>query len=191
MADFTLEIVRNIGRSLNTDHNLETFRTDHKLAAVLILVYQGRSEPEIILTRRSASLPNHAGQISFPGGNVSTKDQSPVETALREAEEEIALTRESVEILGILDTTVVPSGFAVAPVLAIVDELPPLQPNPGEVDEIFSLPLSLACDLTRYRTDFLVRDGRKREFYVLDYEHYYIWGATAKMLRTLGQIFKN
>ncbi len=191
MADFTLEIVRNIGRSLNTDHNLETFRTDHKLAAVLILIYQGRSEPEIILTRRSASLPNHAGQISFPGGNVSTKDQSPVETALREAEEEIALTRESVEILGILDTTVVPSGFAVAPVLAVVDEVPPLQPNPGEVDEIFSLPLSLVCDLNRYRTDFLVRDGRKREFYVLDYEHYYIWGATAKMLRTLGQIFKN
>jgi 8-oxo-dGTP pyrophosphatase MutT (NUDIX family) len=191
MANFTLEIVRDIGRSLDTDHNLETFKTNHKLAAVLILVYQGCSEPEIILTRRSAFLPIHAGQISFPGGNVSTKDKSPVETALREAEEEIALIRELVEILGILDTTVIPSGFAVAPVLGVVDELPTLQPNPREVDEIFSLPLSLACDLNRYRTDFLVRDGKKRKFYVLDYEGYYIWGATAKMLRTLGQLFKD
>jgi len=188
MADYSIQLIRDIGTSLNTDHSLAEYESGHRLAAVLILIFPGQVEPEVILTRRSEHLPTHAGQISFPGGNISQVDDGPVDTALREAREEIALVSDPVEILGVLDITLLPSGFAVAPVLGITDNLPALTPNPSEVDEIFSIPLSLVCDLDQYRKDFLERDGNIREFYVLDYKDYYIWGATAKMLRTLAKV---
>jgi 8-oxo-dGTP pyrophosphatase MutT (NUDIX family) len=180
--------IKELTVDLNTDHSLEQYRDEHRLAAVLILVVQGLDEPEIILTRRSANLSNHAGQISFPGGTVEDADIDPVFTALREASEEIDLQKNDVEILGILNTTTLPSGFAVSPVLAVMHSSPVLTANPDEVDEIFSIPLSLICDLSLYGQDSLTRDGIRREFYFLNYEEYYIWGATAKMLRTLAKI---
>lgn len=188
MADYSIQLIRDIATSLTTEHSLAEYESEHRLAAVLILIFQGQLEPEIILTRRSDHLPTHAGQISFPGGNINQEDDGPVETALREAREEIALVSDPVEILGVLDVTLLPSGFAVAPVLGITDKLPELTPNPGEVDEIFSIPLSLVCDLDQYRKDVFEKDGSVREFYVLDYKDYYIWGATAKMLRTLAKL---
>ena len=121
---------------------LNKYRDRHRLAAVLILIYQGSHEPEIILTQRSSSLTNHAGQISFPGGTVEEGDSDPVHTALREAREEIDLQEHEVEVLGIMETTTLPSGFAIAPVLGVMESLPRLTANPGEVEEIFSIPLS-------------------------------------------------
>ena len=119
MPDLSLDHLREFAKFLNTDHNLDAYRDNHRLAAVLIIIYQGQSGLEIILTRRSEQLPTHAGQISFPGGSIDDKDDNPVATALREAEEEISLERSAIEILGILDETLLPSGFAVAPVLGI------------------------------------------------------------------------
>ena len=115
-------------------------------------------------------------------------DPDPVHTALREAREEIALEESQVEVLGILDVDLLPSGFAVAPVLAVMESRPRLTANPDEVAEIFTIPLSIACDLSRYGQDFLIRNGRKRVFYVLEVDDYYIWGATARMLRSLAKI---
>lgn len=180
------QLIERSGR-LTIDHTLHEYQDDHKLAAVLILVHPGQHEPEIILTRRSNSLSNHAGQISFPGGSIEEGDNDPVHTALREAQEEVALELSHVDVLGILDITVLPSGFAVAPVLAVSSRIPELTPNPAEVEEIFSVPLSLVSDISSYRKDSLIRNGQRREFLILDFEDYYIWGATAKMLHSLAQ----
>ena len=186
MTVLSITELKNLTAGLGTDHSLEQYRDRHRLAAVLILIYQGSHEPEIILTQRSSSLTNHAGQISFPGGTVEEADRDPVHTALREAREEIDLNEEGVEILGIMETITLPSGFAIAPVLGVMESLPVMSANPGEVAEIFSIPLSLANDLSRYQMDFLERDGKRRDFYILEHKDYYIWGATANMLRTLA-----
>lgn len=186
MTVLSITELKNLTAGLGTDHSLEQYRDRHRLAAVLILIYQGSHEPEIILTQRSSSLTNHAGQISFPGGTVEEGDSDPVHTALREAREEIDLQEHEVEVLGIMETTTLPSGFAIAPVLGVMESLPWLTANPGEVEEIFSIPLSLANDLSRYQMDFLEKDGLRRDFYYLQHDSYYIWGATAKMLRELA-----
>jgi len=180
------QLIERSGK-LTIDHTLHEYHEEHRLAAVLILVYPGKHEPEIILTKRSNQLSNHAGQISFPGGSIDPGDTDPVHTALREAQEEVALEVNLVNVLGILDVTLLPSGFAVAPVLAVSESSPVLTPNPAEVEEIFSIPLSLACDTANYRKDSLIRGGQRREFLILDYEERYIWGATAKMLHSLAQ----
>lgn len=190
-GDYSIARLRELGARLDTAHTLETYSADHRLAAVLILAFPGPGEPHIVLTRRTAHLPNHAGQISFPGGSIDAADRDPIHTALREAREEIALDERTVDVLGILDITVLPSGFAVAPVLAVTEHPPVLVPNPGEVEEIFSIPLSMVSDLSRYGRDSLVRDGQRREFYYLNYGDYYIWGATARMLRTLARLLQH
>jgi len=186
MTVLSIAELKRLTFDLGSDHTLEQYRDRHRLAAVLILVYQGIYEPEIILTRRSRTLANHAGQISFPGGTVDESDTDPVYTALREAREEIDLQENEVEVLGILETTTLPSGFAIAPVVGVVESLPVLTANPAEVEEIFSIPLSLANDLYCYQMDFLEKDGLRRDCYYIQHKDYYIWGATAKMLRRLA-----
>lgn len=187
MPAHTIDQLKALTVNLDTAHELDRFGAEHRQAAVLILLYPGPQGLEILLTRRSDTLSNHAGQISFPGGSVDAGDPDPVHTALREAREEVGLVSADVEILGILDVTLLPSGFAVAPVLAVTRQAPALVANPAEVAEIFSLPLSLAADLAAYRQDVLVRDGLRREFFYLEYGDYYIWGATANMLRALAR----
>jgi 8-oxo-dGTP pyrophosphatase MutT (NUDIX family) len=182
---------KTLTRNLDMEHGLSGFSENHRLAAVLILVYPGEDGLNIILTRRTEHLPHHAGQISFPGGSVEPGDASPVHTALREAREEVALDDNLVEVLGVLDITLLPSGFAVAPVLAVTETLPALSPCPEEVAEIFSIPLSVIADLELYQEDYVERDGERRDFYYLNYQDYYIWGATARMLLTLGRFLKS
>jgi 8-oxo-dGTP pyrophosphatase MutT (NUDIX family) len=183
--------LRQLAAGLTMEHALDQHSDEHRLAAVLILVYPGQDEPHVVLTRRTSHLSNHAGQISFPGGSVDADDLDPVHTALREAREEIALDDRTVDVLGILDITVLPSGFAVAPVLAVMDAQPVLQANPHEVEEIFSIPLSMISDLSRYGRDSLERDGQRREFFYLYYGDYYIWGATARILRALAELLQD
>lgn len=191
MGDYSIARLRELGARLNTDHTLNDYRADHRLASVLILAYPSELESHIVLTRRTQHLPTHAGQISFPGGSIEADDRDPVHTALREAREEINLNDNEIDILGILEVTLLPSGFAVAPVLAVSDRQPVLQPNPDEVDEIFSIPISIVSDLSLYREDSLERDGIRRQFYYLNYGDYYIWGATAKMLRNLARLLQD
>jgi 8-oxo-dGTP pyrophosphatase MutT (NUDIX family) len=156
-----------------------------RLAAVLILLVPGVDGPELVFTQRSKALPSHAGQISFPGGSVDVSDPDPIFTALRESEEEIGLIRGNVEILGTLDWHDMPSGFTVLPVVAQLVEVQDFVAEPGEVVDIFTLRLEQMLDTDCFKQDSLIINNIKINFYYIDIEGYYIWGATAAMLRKL------
>ncbi len=150
-------------------------------AAVLIAITD-RSEPGLILTRRTASLRRHAGQIAFPGGRIDPGDADAIGAALREAEEEIGLDRSHVRIIGPTDGYKTMSGFDITPVIGVVTPDLALTPQAGEVDAIFEMPLAHALDPANHvvRTgDWL---GRKRDYYEIMWNDHRIWGVTAAML---------
>jgi 8-oxo-dGTP pyrophosphatase MutT (NUDIX family) len=154
---------------------------------VLVLLCPGNSGPVTILTRRSEHLPQHAGQISFPGGRMHRDDANPEATALREAVEETGIDPSCVVVLGRLPVTVVPSsGFAITPVVGWTDACPALQPDPREVAELIECPLELALDPASYKTASMLRDGIEREFWYVEFDGHYVWGATARILRSLA-----
>ncbi|MBM3536431.1 MAG: CoA pyrophosphatase [Alphaproteobacteria bacterium] len=160
-----------------------------KLASVLVPLVVRPDNVTVLLTKRTAHLQAHAGQISFPGGGIEEGDSDAVACALRETEEEIGLTRERVEVVGRLDTYVVRTGFQVTPVVGLVTPPFELQRDEFEVAEVFEVPLSFVLDRRnherRMREDF---GGLKREFWVMPYHEYYIWGATAGMLVNLCEV---
>ncbi len=153
-----------------------------KPAAVLILLVDRPEGLSVMLTQRTEHLLHHAGQISFPGGSAEESDAGPVETALREAEEEIGLDRRHVEIVGFLDLYQTVTGFLITPVVGFVKPPFELSPDSFEVAEIFEMPLSFILDPANHQRRSRVYKGARRRFYVLPYRDYYIWGATAAML---------
>lgn len=167
----------------------EAVPAGNRAAAVLILLCRDAGELCCVLTKRSEGLPNHAGQVSFPGGTRETQDISLLHTALRETEEEIGLRADALEVLGQLPALTLPSGFHVTPFVALSDPLPPLYPSPAEVAEVFTLPLSLLHDAA-FRQGTRYINNIKRDFYYLDFEDYYIWGATAAMLRDMARCMR-
>ncbi len=156
-------------------------------AAVLFPIVQRAGGQTVLLTQRTAHLRDHAGQISFPGGRVETDDPSPVHTALRETEEEIGLAREHVEILGFLPEFYTGTGFRVTPVVALV--IPPfeLAPDPFEVAEVFEVPLAFLLDPANHQRHSMHYRGVLRHFFAMPYGEYFIWGATAGMIRSLSE----
>jgi len=142
----------------------------------------------VLLTQRTAHLAAHAGQISFPGGGVEPQDQDPVDTALRETEEEVGLARERVEVLGHLDTYVTRTGFRVTPVVGIVRPPFTLKPDPYEVAEVFEVPLSFILDPASRIRESREFKGALRHFWAFPYGDRYIWGATAGMLVNLCDV---
>jgi 8-oxo-dGTP pyrophosphatase MutT (NUDIX family) len=154
-------------------------------AAVLIPLIERDDEFHILLTRRTESLRNHAGQISFPGGRIEPEDASVEAAALRESEEEIGLPPERVEILGRLGRWRTGTGFLVYPVVGFVELPVRLRPDPGEVAEIFEVPLSFLLDPANHKPHVFERNGQRHELVAMPYGEYYIWGATAAMLRNL------
>jgi 8-oxo-dGTP pyrophosphatase MutT (NUDIX family) len=158
-----------------------------RIAAVLALLYPRDGVPYLLFTRRSSGLREHRGEISFPGGSHDPADTSLAATALREAWEEIDLAGERVEMLGSLPPlfTVV-SNFWVTPVVGwVAGGLPPLTPNPDEVEEIIEAPLSALADPAIFHTETWVRGGTAREVHFYDYGPYRIWGLTGHILSTL------
>ncbi|MBP6735988.1 MAG: CoA pyrophosphatase [Rhodobacteraceae bacterium] len=152
-------------------------------AAVLVAVWQDR----LILTKRASHLKHHPGQIAFPGGKVEPEDGSPETAALREASEEIALPPETVQIMGRLPAHETVTGFTVTPVLAhIRDAFSPI-PEPGEVDEVFTVPLAHVLNPAQYVVERRLWRGEWRHYYAVPYGPYYIWGATARILRGLAE----
>lgn len=156
-------------------------------AAVLVAFQTGARGPEVLLTKRSSRLRHHPGQIAFPGGKADETDADLVATALREAQEEIALPPALVSVIGTLDTHETITGFTVTPVLARVQAPFTPRAEAGEVDEVFAVPLDFIADLGQYRVEWRRWLGQDRAYYVLPYGPYYIWGATARMLRGLAQ----
>lgn len=152
-------------------------------AAVLIPVLEG-APLDVLLTRRTAHLPAHAGQIAFPGGKIE-RDESPLAAALREAEEEIGLKAGFVEPLGYVEPYETGTGFLVTPVVAQVRPGFTLRPDPAEVDAIFQVPLAFLLDEANHRIETRLWRGAERRFYAIPHEDRYIWGATAGIIRAL------
>lgn len=154
-------------------------------AAVLFPIVQRAGGHTVLLTQRTAHLRDHGGQISFPGGRVEAGDPSPVHTALRETEEEIGLTRDHVEILGFLPEYHTGTGFRVTPVVALLTPPFELAPDPFEVAEVFEVPLAFLLDPANHKRHSLHYRGALRHFFAMPYGDYFIWGATAGMIRSL------
>ncbi|MGD8710496.1 MAG: CoA pyrophosphatase [Ectothiorhodospiraceae bacterium] len=157
-------------------------------AAVLVPIVEREFGLNVILTRRTAHLRDHAGQISFPGGRIETSDRSSTDAALREAQEEIGLAPDRVELLGRLPMYRTGTGFLVHPVVGLVDSRASLRPDPFEVDEIFEVPLDFVLDPANHMHHNVEHDGRHYRLYAIPYGEYYIWGATAGILRDLYQM---
>ncbi|HYI41409.1 MAG TPA: CoA pyrophosphatase [Allosphingosinicella sp.] len=155
-------------------------------AAVLVAVVDHVS-PTVILTERPETMRRHPGQISFPGGRIDSQDDGPVAAALREAEEEIALPRHAVEVIGIADVYVTVTGFEVTPILGVVPPGLDLEPQPGEVAAMFEAPLDFLLDPRHHAVRTAAWQGRERRYYEIEWEGRRIWGATAAMIVNLSR----
>ena len=153
-------------------------------AAVLIAVVD-RPEPTVLLTQRSAHLNDHAGQISFPGGKIDPTDASPLDAALREANEEVGLEREFIDPVGYLDLYGTAFGFRILPTLARVRPGFTLRVSAAEVDDVFEVPLAFLMNPANHQIHSKEFRGIERLYYAMPYEERYIWGATAGILRVL------
>ncbi|HVN47575.1 MAG TPA: CoA pyrophosphatase [Bacteroidota bacterium] len=153
-------------------------------ASVLILLTENVGELSVLFTQRTETVEHHKGQISFPGGARDVTDATVVDTALRETEEEIGLSRTVIRILGIADDFETPSGFCMTPVVGFVRSLPMLQRSESEVADIFLVPISFFLDVHQERVEQRERAGNHVNIYFYQYQHHLIWGATAAILRS-------
>jgi 8-oxo-dGTP pyrophosphatase MutT (NUDIX family) len=169
-----------------TDRMLQILAREQPIrpAAVLVPVVD-HPQPTVLLTQRSAHLNDHAGQISFPGGKIDPTDASPLDTALREAEEEIGLSREFIDPIGYLDLYGTSFGFRILPAVARVKPGFKLRINHSEVDDAFEVPLAFLMNPANHQTHSKEFRGMERSYYAMPYEERYIWGATAGILRVL------
>lgn len=153
-------------------------------AAVLVPVIN-HMEPTVLLTQRAQHLPDHPGQVSFPGGKIDKSDATPLDSALREADEEIGLDRGHVEPVGYLDLYMTTLGYRIVPVIARVKPGFELTLNPGEVDNVFEVPLAYVMDIANHQRHSRDWQGMTRHYYAITFGERYIWGVTAGILRNL------
>ena len=151
-------------------------------AAVLI----GVLDDSVILTKRASHLKHHPGQIAFPGGKIDAGDADATAAALREAREEVGLDPATVRRLAELPPHETVTGYTVTPIIARIDRAFTPRPEAGEVAEVFRVPLPLLLDPARYRIERRRWRGVWRRYYVVPFGPYYIWGATARMLKSLA-----
>jgi 8-oxo-dGTP pyrophosphatase MutT (NUDIX family) len=153
-----------------------------RLAAALLLLFPVGDEAVVLLTKRSPDLPNHASQVSLPGGAVDP-GESIEDAALREAEEEVGLSRSGVRVVGRLTPLHIPvSGFALHPVVGVAADRPVMRPEPGEVERIIDAPVERLLDPRRHRRATRVRDGVEFDMPYFDLDGEQVWGATAMVL---------
>lgn len=159
-------------------------------AAVLIPVIAQAQGLTVLFTQRTQHLKSHSGQVSFPGGRAEPGDASAEFTALREAQEEIGLALERVEILGRLPEYHTRTGFRVTPVIGLIQPPLELTPDPREVESVFEVPLSFLLDPANRQRRTRELQGRSVGFYVFEYQGHMIWGATAGMLVNLNKMLE-
>jgi 8-oxo-dGTP pyrophosphatase MutT (NUDIX family) len=152
-------------------------------AGVLVGIETYSAEPQVLLTKRSSALKHHPGQIAFPGGKVDAGDRDVTDAALREAWEEVALPRALPRVLGHLPCHETVTGFQVTPVIALIEQPFDARAEAGEVAEIFRAPLAHVLDVERYQVQSRRWRGTRRHYFTAPFGPYYIWGATARMLR--------
>jgi 8-oxo-dGTP pyrophosphatase MutT (NUDIX family) len=178
---------------ITADARLAQAREPLREAAVLIPLVMRDSGPTVLLTRRTSHLHDHAGQISFPGGGIEQHDETAVAAALRETEEEVGLRSDSVEVLGSLPRYATATGYMVTPVVGLVTPGFSLEIDAFEVEEVFEPPLAFLMNPAHHERRLVDFDGMRRTFYAMPYEagrRYFIWGATAAMLRNFYQLLR-
>lgn len=181
--------------ALNLDDFLSRFQllrpqanrlaVNQRQAAVLVPIVR-RPEPGLLLTQRSATLRKHPGQVAFPGGAVDSTDASLIAAALREAQEEVAIPPESVEVIGILPPVDSVTGFQVTPVVGVIPPNLHYHASVDEVSSVFEMPLSEALRLGRYHPLDIHRRGDSHRVWLSWYQHYFVWGMTAGIIRELA-----
>lgn len=157
-------------------------------AAVLVPLVEREAGLSVLLTRRAAQLSHHPGQISFPGGRLEAADIDPCAAALREAEEEIGLSRHWVSVAGYLPNHLIVSGYLVTPVVGFVQPRFELCLDQSEVEEAFEVPLAHFLDVRNHVRAVRDFQGEALEFIDLPYGPHHIWGATAGILLTLQRL---
>ena len=171
---------------LNPDMNLDQ-KFNFLEASVLIPILTFKKDLEILLTKRSNNLKNHPGQIAFPGGKKDQIDSSPIETALRETQEEVGLNPENVEIIASLPSHKTATGFVIKPYLGLINQPFSETLRQGEVDEIFTVPYEYILNEENFSIQTRKWNGSQRSYYVVPYGPYYVWGATARILLNLSR----
>lgn len=156
-------------------------------AGVLMPVQVIDGVAQVLLTKRASHLKHHPGQIAFPGGKQEDSDADVAAAALREAREEIGLPEDAVRVLGILPTHETVTSFTVTPVVGLIERDFTLTPEPGEVEEVFRVPLSHVTDKANFSVQYRLWLGQRRHYYTVPFGPYYIWGATARILRGLAE----
>lgn len=163
-----------------------------RAAAVLVPIVDRHDGATVLLTQRPAHMREHAGQIAFPGGRSDAIDASPTDTALREAWEEIGLLRDRIDVIGQMPAYLTGTGYEVTPVVAVVAPDFELTLHSGEVSEAFEVPLRFLMDPRHHERRHLVQPGIERQFLAMPYSaggrEFFIWGATAAMLRNLYRL---
>ena len=178
-----LDPARNI--EIEDERYLEIER-DYREAAVLIPITD-RPDPGVILTQRPEWLRSHAGQVAFPGGKIDADDVDAIAAALREAEEELAMPREHVNVLGETDIYHTGSGYRIAPVVGIIPPDLPLIANPDEVSDWFEVPLAFLLDPANLKRKHGIWQGQNRQYYDMTWQGRRIWGVTAGIIANLAR----
>ncbi len=165
--------------------------TEFISAAVLVPLVVTVTGIDIVLTRRTQHLKAHPGQISFPGGRIEPDDESPAHAALRETREELGVETDHIELFGALDALDTTTGYFVYPVVGRMPAELTYAPDSSEVSEVLQIPLDYVLDRNHHQQQRRVISGRMREFYVIQYRQYEIWGATARMLVNFAEKLEN
>jgi 8-oxo-dGTP pyrophosphatase MutT (NUDIX family) len=153
-------------------------------AAVLLLIVYRDGEPHLVFSKKTETVPHHKGQFAFPGGLVEMDDASRVETALREAREEVGLDPAAVEVLGVMDDVpTATTGFVITPVVGLCAAAPTLAPDGREIERVLEVPLRLLVEPGIFREEWWERDGRSRPVLFFTVGDDVIWGATARILK--------
>ncbi|MBP2166953.1 8-oxo-dGTP pyrophosphatase MutT (NUDIX family) [Erwinia toletana] len=174
LARFTLQLPERRSVTLPTRH-----------AAVLVPII-ARPQPTLLLTKRASSLRKHAGQVAFPGGMMDSSDDSLIVTALREAEEEVAIPPALVRVIGVLPAVTSSTGFQVTPVVGIIPDTITYRASEDEVAAVFEMPLQEALRLGRYTPLDIHRHGMHHRVWLSWFEDYFVWGMTAGIIRQLS-----
>ncbi len=154
-------------------------------AGVLVPIFEKNGHPHFLLTKRTQDVEHHKGQISFPGGTVDIGDRDIVATALRELEEEIGLSPDRVEIVGVFDDIIIPTGFIVTPVVGYISSIPPFKLSASEVESVIEVPFSFFRKPNNKKVVKMMRGGKIRDVYSFTFGEYDIWGATAFIIDSL------
>jgi 8-oxo-dGTP pyrophosphatase MutT (NUDIX family) len=159
-------------------------------AAVLVPLVDHPAGMSVLLTQRTETLSDHRGQIAFPGGRKEAIDHTPEDTALRETEEEVGISRQDIHLVGRLSSLETRTGYHVLPVIGLVSPPLTLTPEPSEVAHIFEVPLEFVLDPTNHRVEPYKNDASGRKYRAMPYGEHYIWGLTARVLFELADVLR-